>query len=144
MDLILVYGFTAAVIGGLDSPVGALVGGLVTGLSLCPAWAATSAASLEPLAALALVIVSLMIRPGGHLRPTRPPGGSDATVHQAAACRRSPPGLVPPARASRCFRHWPPAPSWPAVGFSSSPTGLSAFNDYELGQIAFYVIASPG
>ncbi|HYM66069.1 MAG TPA: branched-chain amino acid ABC transporter permease, partial [Patescibacteria group bacterium] len=34
MDAILVYGFTAAVLGGLDSPVGALVGGLSIGLAL--------------------------------------------------------------------------------------------------------------
>ena len=31
MDLVLVYAFTAAVIGGLESPVGALIGGLITG-----------------------------------------------------------------------------------------------------------------
>ena len=34
MDLNLIYAFTAAVIGGLESPVGALVGGLITGLSI--------------------------------------------------------------------------------------------------------------
>lgn len=33
MDLYLIYGFVAAVLGGLVSPVGALVGGLVTGLA---------------------------------------------------------------------------------------------------------------
>ena len=34
MDLVFVFGFTAAVIGGLDSPVGAVVGGLMLGLAL--------------------------------------------------------------------------------------------------------------
>jgi branched-chain amino acid transport system permease protein len=64
MDVLLVYGFTAAVVGGLDSPVGALVGGLITGLSL--AWVGGYlGGSLEPMGALALVIVSLMIRPEG-------------------------------------------------------------------------------
>ena len=64
MDVILVYGFTAAVVGGLDSPVGALVGGLITGLSL--AWVGGYlGGSLEPMGALALVIVSLMVRPEG-------------------------------------------------------------------------------
>jgi branched-chain amino acid transport system permease protein len=64
MDVILIYGFTAAVVGGLDSPVGALVGGLVTGLSLAYVGGYLGG-SLEPMAALALVVVSLMIRPEG-------------------------------------------------------------------------------
>jgi len=64
MDLILVYAFTAAVIGGLDSPVGALVGGLVTGLALSYVGGYLGN-PLEPLAALALLIVTLMIRPQG-------------------------------------------------------------------------------
>ena len=34
MDSIFVLGFTAAVIGGLDSPVGAVVGGLILGVVL--------------------------------------------------------------------------------------------------------------
>ena len=34
MDSIFVLGFTAAVIGGLDSPVGAVVGGLMLGVVL--------------------------------------------------------------------------------------------------------------
>src|SRR5260370_24517722 len=34
MDSIFVLGFTAAVIGGLDSPVGAIVGGLILGVVL--------------------------------------------------------------------------------------------------------------
>lgn len=64
MDVMLVYGFTAAVVGGLDSPVGALVGGLITGLSL--AWVGGYlGGSLEPMGALALVMVPLMVRPEG-------------------------------------------------------------------------------
>ena len=34
MDTIFVFGFTAAVIGGLDSPAGAVVGGLLLGIAL--------------------------------------------------------------------------------------------------------------
>ena len=33
-DAVLVFGFTAAVMGGLDSPAGAVVGGLLLGLAL--------------------------------------------------------------------------------------------------------------
>lgn len=64
MDLYLVYGFTAAVLGGLDSPVGALVGGLVTGVSTSFVGGYLGS-SLEPLGSLALLLVVLMIRPQG-------------------------------------------------------------------------------
>jgi branched-chain amino acid transport system permease protein len=70
MDLILVYGFTAAVIGGLESPVGALVGGLITGL--CISYVGGYLGSgLQPLGALALLMVALMLRPEGIF--ARPP-----------------------------------------------------------------------
>lgn len=70
MDLILVYGFTAAVIGGLESPVGALMGGLITGL--CISYVGGYLGSgLQPLGALALLIVTLMARPEGIF--ARPP-----------------------------------------------------------------------
>jgi branched-chain amino acid transport system permease protein len=64
MDLIFVYGFTAAVIGGLDSPVGAIAGGLVLGLGLSyvGGYLGSDLVGLGSLAALALV---LMIRPQG-------------------------------------------------------------------------------
>jgi branched-chain amino acid transport system permease protein len=64
MDLILVYSFAAAVIGGLDSPIGALVGGLVVGLALGYVGGYLGDA-LEPIGALVLLIVALMIRPEG-------------------------------------------------------------------------------
>jgi branched-chain amino acid transport system permease protein len=70
MDLILVYGFTAAVIGGLESPVGALVGGLITGLSISYVGGYLGS-GLEPLGALALLMVALMARPEGIF--ARPP-----------------------------------------------------------------------
>jgi len=70
MDLILVYAFTAAVVGGLDSPVGALVGGLLTGLAL--SWVGGYlGSSLEPLGAVAILMVVLSARPEGIFsRPT--------------------------------------------------------------------------
>ena len=58
------FGFTAAVIGGLDSPLGALVGGLILGLSLSYV-SGYAGASLVTLAALAILIAVLMIRPSG-------------------------------------------------------------------------------
>jgi branched-chain amino acid transport system permease protein len=64
MDAILVYGFTAAVLGGLDSPVGALVGGLSIGLALSYVGGYLGS-DLETVGALAILIVVLMIRPHG-------------------------------------------------------------------------------
>jgi branched-chain amino acid transport system permease protein len=64
MDLILVYAFTAAVVGGLDSPIGGLVGGLLTGLALSYVGGYLGS-SLEPLGAAAILIVVLAIRPEG-------------------------------------------------------------------------------
>ena len=64
MDLVLIYAFTAAVIGGLESPVGALVGGLITGL--CISYVGGYLGSgLEPLGALVLLMVTLTARPRG-------------------------------------------------------------------------------
>ncbi len=64
MDLVLIYAFTASVIGGLESPVGALIGGLVTGL--CISYVGGYLGSgLEPLGALVLLMVTLMARPEG-------------------------------------------------------------------------------
>ncbi len=64
MDAIFVLGFTAAVIGGLDSPVGAVVGGLVLGVVLeyAGGYLGSDVVLLFGLAALVLV---LMIRPSG-------------------------------------------------------------------------------
>jgi branched-chain amino acid transport system permease protein len=64
MDAIFVLGFTAAVIGGLESPVGSVVGGLVLGLvtSYAGGYLGSSLVDLFGLAALVLV---LMVRPAG-------------------------------------------------------------------------------
>jgi branched-chain amino acid transport system permease protein len=63
-DAVLVFGFTAAVIGGLDSPLGSLVGGLGLGLALSYVsgyWGA----ELVTLGALVILIAVLMVRPTG-------------------------------------------------------------------------------
>jgi branched-chain amino acid transport system permease protein len=63
-DSILIFGFTAAVIGGLDSPVGAVVGGVLLGLALSYV-SGYEGSSLVTLAALVVLIAVLMIRPNG-------------------------------------------------------------------------------
>jgi len=72
MDAIFVYGFTAAVIGGLDSPVGAVIGGLLLGLALSYAGGYLhSGANLVPLVALGILVVVLMVRPDGLFSATQ-------------------------------------------------------------------------
>ncbi|MGH3322656.1 MAG: branched-chain amino acid ABC transporter permease, partial [Streptosporangiaceae bacterium] len=69
MDPIFVLGFTSAVLGGLDSPVGAVIGGLVLGIVLSYVGGYLGA-DLEPLFGLAVLIAILMIRPAGLLSRT--------------------------------------------------------------------------
>lgn len=63
-DAVLVFGFTAAVIGGLDSPVGAVVGGLLLGCALSYVSGYLSS-DLVTLGALAALIAVLLVRPNG-------------------------------------------------------------------------------
>jgi branched-chain amino acid transport system permease protein len=66
MDSLIVYGFVAAVLGGLDSPIGAVVGGLLLGLLLSYVSGYVPRGSgLVPLAALAILMAVLLVRPGG-------------------------------------------------------------------------------
>jgi branched-chain amino acid transport system permease protein len=69
-DPILIFGFTAAVLGGLDSPVGAVVGGVLLGLALSYV-SGYEGSSLVTLAALVILIAVLMIRPGGLFSSTQ-------------------------------------------------------------------------
>lgn len=64
MDGVVVYGFVAAVLGGLDSPVGAVVGGVLLGLSLSLV-SGYVGSELVPLAALVILMVILLLKPGG-------------------------------------------------------------------------------
>jgi len=69
-DPILISGFVAAVIGGLDSPPGAVIGGVSLGLALSYV-SGYEGSSLVPLAALVILMLVLMIRPGGIFTATR-------------------------------------------------------------------------
>lgn len=64
MDSVVVYGFVAAVLGGLDSPVGSVVGGLILGLALSGVSGYLSS-NLVPLAALGILMVILLVKPDG-------------------------------------------------------------------------------
>lgn len=71
MDSILIYGFAAAIVGGLESPVGALVGGLLTGLALSYVGGYLGS-SFQAAGALAILVVVLMIRPSGLFSRVQP------------------------------------------------------------------------
>jgi branched-chain amino acid transport system permease protein len=63
-DPVLVFGFTAAVLGGLESPPGALVGGVLLGLALSYVSGYLGAETVT-LGALVILIAVLMVRPQG-------------------------------------------------------------------------------
>ncbi len=64
MDGVFVLGFVGAVVGGLESPVGAVVGGVATGLVLSYA-SGYLGSDLTQLAALVLLVAVLLARPSG-------------------------------------------------------------------------------
>jgi branched-chain amino acid transport system permease protein len=67
MQTILLYAFAAAVLGGLDSPLGAVVGGIVLGvtITLLGRYVEFIGSTLKLPAALMLILVLLLVRPGG-------------------------------------------------------------------------------
>ena len=69
-DPILIIGFVAAVLGGLDSPPGAVIGGLVLGLALSYV-SGYEGSALVPLAALVILVIVLMVRPTGLFAASR-------------------------------------------------------------------------
>lgn len=67
-DVLFVHAFTVAVVGGLDSPGGALVGGVTVGvvMSLVTGYLG---ATVAPVAVLVLLVVVLLLRPSGLFAP---------------------------------------------------------------------------
>jgi branched-chain amino acid transport system permease protein len=65
----LLYALAAAVLGGLDSPAGALVGGLLLGvlLELVGSYVHWIGGELRPATALAVLLAVLLVRPAGPL-----------------------------------------------------------------------------
>ncbi len=74
MQSVIIYAFAAAVLGGIDSPAGAVVGGLLLGVTLALIGAYIPAlADLRLALALLLIVALLIVRPAGlfgrqHLR----------------------------------------------------------------------------
>ena len=67
MQGVLIYAFAAAVLGGLESPIGAIVGGLALGVTvdLLGHYVAWIGSALQLPVALAALLVILLVRPGG-------------------------------------------------------------------------------
>jgi branched-chain amino acid transport system permease protein len=66
LDLALLIGFTAAVVGGLDSPAGAVLGGFILGMVISFVTFYSSPEDVF-LAILAVLLIALIIRPRGIL-----------------------------------------------------------------------------
>ena len=120
MDSIFVLGFTAAVIGGLDSPVGAVIGGVLLGvvLSYAGGYLGGNLVLVYGLAALVLV---LMVRPSGLFARAAGPAGVTMTLarHLAAALAV-------------------------AVILLLLSLQLSPYRDYQMAEVAAYVAAVAG
>jgi branched-chain amino acid transport system permease protein len=67
MSGIMIYGFAAAVVGGIDSPPGAILGGLVLGIGENLLGAYVTGNELKLTIALALMFAILVVRPQGLL-----------------------------------------------------------------------------
>jgi branched-chain amino acid transport system permease protein len=67
MAALLIYAFAAAVLGGIDSPVGAIVGGLIlgVGLNLIGQYVDFVGTDLRLPVALAVILVVLLVKPSG-------------------------------------------------------------------------------
>jgi branched-chain amino acid transport system permease protein len=67
MQTILLYAFAAAVLGGLDSPIGAVVGGILLGvvMTMLERYVGFIGSTLKLPVALLLILVLLLVRPGG-------------------------------------------------------------------------------
>jgi branched-chain amino acid transport system permease protein len=67
MQSVLIYAFAAAVLGGIESPIGAVVGGLALGVTvnLLGNYVGFVGSDLQLPVALAILLAVLLVRPGG-------------------------------------------------------------------------------
>ena len=65
MSGVMLYAFAAALVGGIDSPGGAVVGGIVVGVLENLAGAYVVGTDLKLTTALGLIVVTLVVRPAG-------------------------------------------------------------------------------
>jgi branched-chain amino acid transport system permease protein len=67
MQGIIVYAFASAVLGGLDNPVGAVIGGLILGvvLNLLGTYVEAIGNDLRLPVAFAIIVAVLVVRPAG-------------------------------------------------------------------------------
>jgi branched-chain amino acid transport system permease protein len=72
MQTVLIYAFAAAVLGGIQSPLGAVVGGLTLGvtINLLGTYVHAIGATLQLPVALAILLLVLIVRPSGLLGRT--------------------------------------------------------------------------
>jgi branched-chain amino acid transport system permease protein len=73
MQTIIIYAFAAAVLGGIESPLGAVIGGLIVGVTvnLAGSYVPFVGGDLQLAVALAIIIGVLVLKPNGLLgRPT--------------------------------------------------------------------------
>jgi branched-chain amino acid transport system permease protein len=71
MQTIIIYAFAAAVLGGIESPLGAVVGGLIVGVIVNLAGAYLVGGDLQLAVAFLIIVIVLIVKPNGLLgRPS--------------------------------------------------------------------------
>jgi branched-chain amino acid transport system permease protein len=71
MQTIIIYAFAAAVLGGIESPLGAVVGGLIVGVTVNLAGAYLVGGDLQLAVAFLIIVLVLIVKPNGLLgRPS--------------------------------------------------------------------------
>jgi branched-chain amino acid transport system permease protein len=65
MQTIIIYAFAAAVLGGIESPLGAVVGGLIVGVTVNLAGAYLVGGDLQLAVAFLIIVAVLVVKPNG-------------------------------------------------------------------------------